>query len=156
VLARTREDRPWRISAGAKMPGDRLPAIVALGQVRVVSAAHQADVPGAVVAAEAVGVAMVILEPTALSASPALRVHVAASLPVSFAHRPPDRGGNVARRRLVGLRECLPRSLRPREAPGLEPFQLFRYRNLDDRGQVSVGDLRAHQGPEPLQLLVEL
>ena len=54
------------------------------------------------------------------------------------------------------LRERLPRRLGPGEAPGFEPLELLGDGLLDDRGQVAVGHRRAHEGPQPLELVVEL
>ena len=41
-------------------------------------------------------------------------------------------------------------------APGFEPLELLGDGPLDDRGEVAVGDFRAHQGGEPLELVAEL
>ena len=42
-----------------------------------------------------------------------------------------------------------------RETAGFEPLELLADGRFDDRGEVAVRDLRAHEGPEPLELLVE-
>ena len=100
---------------------------------------------------------VVVFEPSALRASPALRVHVAASVSVALMHRPPDRGRNVPRGwGGIGLREPLPGSLRPGESLGFEPFELLGDGLLDDRGQIAVGHLWPHERPEALQLVLEL
>jgi hypothetical protein len=41
-------------------------------------------------------------------------------------------------------------------APGFEPLELLGDGTLDDRGDVAVGDLRPHEGREPLELVVQL
>ena len=43
-----------------------------------------------------------------------------------------------------------------RVAPGLDPLELLGDGSLDDRGQVAVRHLGAHQGREPLELVAEL
>jgi hypothetical protein len=128
-----------------------------LGDVRVVGTTQQTDVLRAVVTAKAERVPMVELEPVALGAASTLLVQVAASASVALTHGTPDCGRDVARRgRGLGLREPLSGSLGPGEAPGLEPFELQGDGLLDDRGQIAVRYLRTHQGPESLQLVVEL
>ena len=124
------------------MPGNRLPAIVVLGQVLVVHLTHQTDVMQAVVTAEAVRVPVMELEPITGRASSALLVHEAASAPIALVHSASHRGRNVARGgRGAGLRQTLPRAARPGEAPGFEPFELLGDGLLDDRGQIAVGHL---------------
>ena len=42
------------------------------------------------------------------------------------------------------------------EAPGLEPLELLGDGVFDDGGEVAVGDLGAHEGREPLELVAQL
>ena len=65
------------------------------------------------------------------------------------AGRPRGCGARRASRARVSvfrLREALAGSLRPREATGLEPFELLGDGLLDDRGQIAVRPSGAHQG----------
>src|SRR6266446_6556207 len=131
------------------MTGHCLPAVVALGQVGVVGATHQPDVPHAVLTPMAERVPMVELEPVALLAPSALLVHVAASVSVALTHGTLDGRGDVARGGnsacfslcLLRLRGAFAVCLRPPQATRLEPFELFGDGLLDDRRQVAVPPL---------------
>lgn len=79
------------------MTGHCLPAVVAIGEIRVVRAARQADVRQAVVSAKAERAPMVEFEPVACRTATTLRVHVAASIFIALTHRAADGGGDVAR-----------------------------------------------------------
>ena len=104
--------------------------------------AHQADVLGPVVSAEAEGVKVVVLETVPLVAPPPRRVDVAASVPVTLAHRSPDGRGDVARGGGgVGLREALAGTARRGEAAGFEALELLGDGRLDDRAEIAVRDL---------------
>jgi hypothetical protein len=128
-----------------------------LGQVLVVGVTHEEDVLRPVVPANAKGMSVVVLEPVALRATSTPLVYIAASVPVALVHRTPDRSGDVARGRGgIGLRQTLPGSARPGVALGFQPFELLSHRLFDDRGQVSVGHSCAHEGPQALQLVMEL
>src|SRR6266496_1920822 len=137
-------------TARRPMTGHGVPAVVALGQVGVVGVTYQSDVRHLVVAPQAERVPMVEFEPVALLTASTLIVHVAASVSVALTHGTPDRRRNVAR---VGNSACiffchlfrlcgtLAVCLRPREAPGFEPFELLGDGLLDDRRQVAVPPL---------------
>jgi hypothetical protein len=128
-----------------------------LGQVGVVDATHEPNILWTVVAPQTEGVPMVELEMLAFWASSALLIHVAASACVALVHRPPDGGRDVARGRgRRGLRESLPGSRRLGEAPGFEPFELLGDGLLDERSQVAVRYLCAHQRPESGQFVLQL
>jgi len=77
------------------MARDRLRAVVNLGKVLVVVAAHKPNVFGPTVAAESKGIVMVELELIACRASATLFVHVAAAALVTSVDRSPDRGRDV-------------------------------------------------------------
>src|SRR5882672_6751924 len=91
------------------MSGLCLHAVVALGQVIVVGAAHQPDVLRAVFTAKAEGVRMVELELVALPTPSSLLVHVVASTVVAIPYGTPDGRGDV------------PRGWRPASFPLLGP-----------------------------------
>jgi hypothetical protein len=113
-----------------------------LGEVEIVLDAHQADVLGPVVSAQAEGVKVVVLETVPLVAPPPRRIDVAASVSVTLAHRPADGRGDVARGGGgVGLREALAGMARRGEAAGLEPLELLGDRRFDDRAEIAVRDL---------------
>jgi hypothetical protein len=127
-----------------------------LGQVGIVLGAHQADVVGAVVSAQAEGVNVVVLEVVSRLAPPPRRVDVTASASVSLVYGPANRCGNAPRGgRRVGRRQVLAGPRRRSEAAGLEPFQLLGDGRLDDRAEIPVGDLRAHESLKPGELLAE-
>ena len=94
--APVRRETLYRPSAGA---ADRRVAVVVLGQVAVVGRAQEADVLGTVIPSHAEGVSVVELEPVPRGAASALLVDVTAAVAVALAHRTPDGGGDVARRR---------------------------------------------------------
>src|SRR6266446_873986 len=129
------------------MTGHCLPAVVALGQVGVVGATHQPDVPHAVLTPKAERVPMVELEPVTLRTASSLLVHVPAAVSVALTHGTLDGRGDVARggrrayRGLVRLRGAFAGSLRRRQATRLEPFELLGDGLLDDRHQVTVQPL---------------
>jgi hypothetical protein len=54
------------------------------------------------------------------------------------------------------LAQCAPRAARLRKAPALEPLELLCHRPLDDHSEIATRNLRAHQGPKPLELVLEL
>jgi hypothetical protein len=127
-----------------------------LGQVGIVLGAHQAEVVGAVVSAQAEGVNVVVLEVVSRLAPPPRRVDVAASPSVSLVDGPANRCGNAPRGgRRVGRRQVLAGPRRRSEAAGLEPLQLFRDGRFDDRTEIPVGDLRAHELAKPPELFVQ-
>ena len=136
--------------------------VVELGEVAVVGWAQQADVLGAVIAAHAVGASVMELEPVPLGAASALLVDEAATLGVARAHGAAHGCRDVARwPGAVAVRDRLAGSGLAGsgclgEAPGLEPFELLGDGSLDDRGDVAVGDFGAHEGREPLELVVQL
>ena len=139
------------------MPGDCLSSVVALGKVGVVAPTHEPNVLHGVVAAEAERVPMVEFEPVSLR-TPSTAARPRSGIGLRRAHarhagrpRGCGAGGEVAS---VSRGPC-PGS-RPREAPGLEPFELLGDGLLDDRGQIAVRHCAAHQGSESLQLVVEL
>ena len=100
---------------------------------------------------------MVELEPVARGAPSPLLVDVAASASVPLVNGAPHRGRDVARGgRGVDSPRALPRGLRPARSAGFEPLELLGDGLLDDRGQVAVGHRGAHEGLEPLELVVEL
>jgi len=127
-----------------------------IGQVGVVLDAHQPDVLGAVVSAQAEGVKVVVLEAVLLLAPPPRRVDVTALASVALAHRPADGRGDAPRGgRRVGRREALAGPRRRGETAGLEPLQLLGDGRFDDRAEIPVGDLRAHESLKPDELLAE-
>src|SRR6185295_2319098 len=103
---------------------------------------------------------MVEFEPVALLAPSTLIVYVAASVSVAHTHGTPDGRGDVARggrwvEPRVRLRASFAGSAGPREAPGLEPFELFADGLLNDRGQIAVRPSGAYERSELLQLVAE-
>jgi hypothetical protein len=126
------------------MTGHDFPAVITVGQVGVVGAAHQPDVLDAVITTQAERVPVVELEPVALLAPSALIVHVPASLSVTLTDGTLDGRGNVAgggrraRRRLLDPWGALAGSLRSPHATCLEPFEFLGDGLLDDRRQVAV------------------
>ena len=101
-------------------------------------------------------VPVVELEPMTRPASSSLPVHVPAPAAVSLIHRSLHGRRDLAcRGGHAGLREPLPRVGHAGEAPRLQPFHLLRDRRLDERGEVAVGHLRAHEDLQPLQLVAE-
>ena len=141
----------------AETASDRRLSVVVFRQIAVVGGAHQADVAGAVVSSHAEGMAVVELQPVPLAAAPPLLVDEAAAVLVALADRPAHGGRDVARRGCcVGLRERLSGSGGLGEAPGFEPLERLGDREFDDRAEVAVSDLRAHESLEPLELVVKL
>jgi len=139
------------------MPSDGFPAVVDLGQVTVVALAREGDVIGRVVTAAAERAPVVELEPLARRAPSSLFVLVAASASVPLVHGSLHRGRDLARAGGgFALRERLPRRPGPSETPSFEPLELLGDGLFDDRADVAVGHRGAHEGPEPLELVVKL
>jgi hypothetical protein len=135
---------PWLPARNRLRPGNRYGADTAM---------RHGD---RVVTAESERVPVVELEPLARRASSPLFVHVAASASVPLVHRSLHRGRDPARRGGgLALRERLSRRLGPGEAAGFEPLELLGDGLLDDRGQVAVGHRGAHEGAQPLELVVK-
>jgi hypothetical protein len=128
-----------------------------LGQIGVVLGAHQADVLGAVVSAQAEGVNVVVLEMVALLAPSPRRVDVAALASIALVYGPANSRGNVPRRgRRIGRRgEALTGPARRGEAAGFEPLQLLGDGHFDDGAEIPVRDLRAHERSKALELLAQ-
>src|SRR5262245_38107094 len=142
---------------GTRLSSNRYPSVVALRHQAVVSLAEQAKMRWPVIPAEAERIDMMNLQRVALGASPALLVSVVALPAVPLAHRPSHGSRDVAETgRCIGVTERLAGFLRLGEAAGLEPCELLRDRLLDDRGEITVGDLGPQERAQPLQLLVEL
>jgi hypothetical protein len=81
------------------VPPNRCRAVVALGQVSVVSGAEKADVGGSVIAAHAEGVSMMELEPQTLAAASAFGVDEGAAALIASVDLSPNGGRDVARAR---------------------------------------------------------
>ena len=78
------------------MTRHRVPAIVLLGQVPVVSGTHQADVDETMSTPKAIRVTMVVLEALARRAASAPLVNVSAPVFITLANRSPDGRRDVA------------------------------------------------------------
>src|SRR5262245_32582587 len=97
------------------------------------------------------------LQPMPFRAAAALRVHESAPPGVALVHGAADGSRHVTRRlRGMGVGQRLPRSSGPGETLTLQARELFCDRALDDRGEVAVGNLRAHQRRESLDLVSQL
>jgi len=139
------------------MPIDGSSAVVDLGQVPVVALARERDVGNRVVTAVAERAPVVELEPLARRAPSPRFVLVAALASVPLVHGSLHRGRDLARGGGgLALRERLPRRLSLGETPGFEPLELLGDGLLDDGAEVAVGHRRAHEVPQPLELVVKL
>ena len=119
--------------------------------------AEELDVGEAQIASLPEREVVVKLEPVPLATTATLPVDEAAAALVALVDRPAERCGYVARSgRDDGVGERLAGGLGLPEAPGFQSLQLFGDGSLDDRGQVAVGKLRAHQGPEPFERVAQL
>ena len=70
-------------------------AVVDLGEVGIVGATQEPEVPDRVAPTVAEGTAVVEFEPLARRAAPVLCVHVAAAVPVALTNSTPHRGRDV-------------------------------------------------------------
>src|SRR4029453_15677866 len=90
-------------------------------------------------------------------ATPTLLIAIGAPPAIPFTNHPLDRCRDIppARGRFAPCDVAAGGSGRA-EATGLELRELLAHRFLDDRGDVTVRDCRAHEGPKPFELVVQL
>jgi hypothetical protein len=97
--------------------------------------------------------AMMKLDVIPFRAAPSVLVHEPTSPFVTLvdgtAHRRRDVAGLRPGIRVIGRPT---RSRRSRKTPGLQPLGLLVDRALQDRGQIAVGDFRASERDQPLEL----
>jgi hypothetical protein len=97
---------------------------------------------------------MMELEPITLATAAALRIPEGALVPVALVNGAAHGGWRVARpASSVRVGQALSWRARLPEAAGLEPFELLADGRLDHRSQVATGQLEAHQGLKPLELV---
>src|SRR5262249_54024880 len=131
-------------------------SVVVLRDEAVVQWTHQTDCVWSMVAAEAEGIAEVQFQAVTLGAATSLLVQVTALHPVSPRDEALDGRRDVPRRsRRIAVPQLFPRFAGRPEPPCLEPLELLGHGLLDDRGEISVGDLRPHEGPKSFQLVVK-
>ena len=138
---------------------DEQPAIVALGEQVVVSAARDANVRRGGRPASAEGLLVMEFELAALFAAPAVRAHEGAVHAVARQHLPPNRMWNVTTGRLgpTLLRRPADASFAAHtEAPLHAVCDQQIERPLHDLCQVPVGQFMTHQVASLLQLVVKL
>jgi hypothetical protein len=136
-------------------PLRQLPSVVQLTEVAVVRRAHQADVLRIVVATHTEGIPVVILEPVTLGTPASLRIGKATATPVATVDDAPYLSRDVSRR---GSRPCLPFAgrLRLGESSSFQPAPQLPDRLPDDRGKITVRNLRAHQRLQPIEIVATL
>src|SRR5262249_30097459 len=114
-------------------------AIVDLGQIPVVGAAHQPEVIRSMIATVAVGTTVVELQVLTRSAALATRTDETTAPAIALIDGSPDGSGNIARpRRRFRAHKLLSRILSLRKAAGFQACQLFRHRLLDEGCEIPI------------------
>jgi hypothetical protein len=110
-----------------------------------------------VIAATAIGLAVIEFEIMAFGAAAAIFANKGTLTLVTLVDSASNRSRNVPGRRYrLGFFEALSRSFRLAKPLRFEPFELFRHCLLNNGGKIAIGNGRSHERPQSLQLVAEL
>ena len=102
---------------------------------------HESNIFHASIAAEAIRIVVMVLEPVALRTSPAVLRSVRALSPVTNPYGTLHRGRDAAfTRRRVCVFDVLFWTIRFAETLGFEPLEFFAHGRVDNRSQVTAGN----------------
>ena len=126
----TQLKRRWRFADTVSQTTVRVHSLLSevhLRHVEVVGSTRESNIGHASIAAEAVRVVVMVLEPVALGTSSAVVSYIGALSAITFPNDTPHRGRDAAlTQRRVGIFDILSRTIRFTETLGFEDARAFR------------------------------